>query len=369
MAVYKIYPDKDTFIFTEDNLANAGLDEIIEIGGYSVLGVGQASRGLIKFSTTEIQDVINNKVSGSYQANLKLFLADAYETPVSHSIYVYPVYEHWDQGIGKFGDIPQDSSGTSWRYTKSSQTNPWDIPANAALPTGVTASYNTTYPGGGNWYTGSNGTSLAFSQSFEAKSNLDINIDITPAVTLHYTGSIANNGFIIKLEDALEFSTTRVLRHKYFSSDTNTIYPPELEFKWNDTDYQSTGTLLDTTEAVVQVSNNLGEYKDDGKYRFRLHARPRFPTRQFSTTSIYKTNYRLPQASYYAIKDEFTEQLVVDFDTTYTAISNDSNGPYFDLYMNSLQPERFYRILIKTEIDGNTVTLSDKSTFKVVRNV
>ena len=43
MAIYRIFPDKDTTIFTEQNTGNAGKDEIIEVGGYpsSIDGVGQ----------------------------------------------------------------------------------------------------------------------------------------------------------------------------------------------------------------------------------------------------------------------------------------------------------------------------------------
>jgi hypothetical protein len=36
--------------------------------------------------------------------------------------------------------------------------------------------------------------------------------------------------------------------------------------------------------------------------------------------------------------------------------------------MNGLQPERYYRLLIKTTIDGSTSVLDDGITFKVVRN-
>jgi hypothetical protein len=34
MAIYKIFPEKDTFISTEVPTGNAGKDEIIEIGTY-----------------------------------------------------------------------------------------------------------------------------------------------------------------------------------------------------------------------------------------------------------------------------------------------------------------------------------------------
>ena len=39
MAVYKLFPDKDNFIFTEVPTANAGYDEMIELGSYPVLEI------------------------------------------------------------------------------------------------------------------------------------------------------------------------------------------------------------------------------------------------------------------------------------------------------------------------------------------
>ncbi len=60
--------------------------------------------------------------------------------------------------------------------------------------------------------------------------------------------------------------------------------------------------------------------------------------------------------------------MVIPFDNNFTKISCDSTGPYFDLYMDGLQPERFYRILIKTVLDGTTTVVNNNSTFKVIRN-
>jgi hypothetical protein len=60
--------------------------------------------------------------------------------------------------------------------------------------------------------------------------------------------------------------------------------------------------------------------------------------------------------------------MVFDFDTTYTKISADNTSNYFDIYMDGLQPERYYRLLIKTEIDGSTSIVDTDQTFMVVRN-
>ena len=57
---------------------------------------------------------------------------------------------------------------------------------------------------------------------------------------------------------------------------------------------------------------------------------------------------------------------VVDFDSNYTKISADYSSSYFDVYMNGLEPERYYTILIKTILDGTTKVFDEDIMFKVV---
>jgi hypothetical protein len=372
MAIYRIFPQQDAFIFSETPIGNSGMDEILEIGGYAdISGAGEASRILIQFDSTEISDIVTNKIgSSNYSASLGVYLADAYQVPVNTVIYTYPVYSTvgWDNGTGKYGDIPTNTSGVSWQYQKAGEVNTWPT---TQLPSGVTYSTVGSKPGGGAWCISSGSVNLEFTQSNTIKSTYDIDINVTNAVKLWNAGNIVNNGFILKLSSSLEFNTSSSIRLKYFGADTNTIYPPYLEFKWNDTTY-NTGSLstLNNNLATIRIGNNKGEYVDTGKQRFRITAQPKYPVRTFSTSSVYLINHALPVESYWGIRDENTEEMVINFDNTFTKISCDSTGPYFDIYMDGLQPERYYRILIKSTIDGSTTVVSDSNNniFKVVRN-
>jgi len=369
MAVYRIFPEKDTFISTEVPTGNAGKDEIIEIGGYAdIADTGETNRLLVQYSTSEIQDVLTSKIgAATYSASLHLYLADAYEIPVNYSLYAYPVSGTWDGGVGKFGDVPVNTTGVSWQYRLAGETGAWTT---ALFSTGVTGSYKAgTVAGGGTWYTGSAGINLEFTQSHTLNSTNDVDINVTEAIKLFNSGTIGNNGFIVKLPNDLEYNTTSSIRLKYYGVDTNTIYPPFLEFKWDDSTY-STGslTILSNSQAIVNLTNNKGKYVDNGKQRFRVSARPKYPVRSFTTSSAYLTNYALPSASYWGLRDENTEEMVVDFDTKFTKISCDSNGAFFDVYMDGLQPERYYRILVKTTLDGSTTVVDNQNVFKVVRN-
>ena len=76
MAVYKIFPEKDSTIYSEFPSMNTGLDEIIEASTFYNSISPEVSRYLIKFSQTEIEDIIDNKIgTANFQVNLRNYIA------------------------------------------------------------------------------------------------------------------------------------------------------------------------------------------------------------------------------------------------------------------------------------------------------
>ena len=101
--------------------------------------------------------------------------------------------------------------------------------------------------------------------------------------------------------------------------------------------------------------------------RFRINCRPKYPVRTYRTGSWYTENYVLPSSSYYAIQDLDTNEYVVDFNETYTKISADDVSSYFYVYMNGLEPERYYQVLVKTYVDNEVLVYKDRGfQFKVI---
>jgi hypothetical protein len=363
MAVYKIFPEKDATLYSISPSENTGLDEILELSTTYDNQVTYASRPVIQFNQNEITDIISNKISGSaWQSNLRLFLARASNIPLNYDLYCYPISGSWNMGTGHYQDSPEAIDGVSWKYRTASGSSAWSL---SSFDNNVTASYPTLQPGGGTWY-----NDVFATQSFSYITSKDINLNVTDTVNLFVSGTIINNGFIIKKDDALEFSSEDAFDLKYFSIDTHTIYPPCLEFKWNDFTTVLTGSLtssiVTTSDFKLTLPNNSGYFHEGSISKIRVNTRPKYPTRTYSTSSIYTTNYFLPTASYYAIKDLDTNEFVVDFDTTYTKISADSTSNYFTIYMNGLEPERYYKFLIKTVIDGQTIISDDSYYFKVI---
>jgi hypothetical protein len=365
MAIYKIFPEKNNTLYSYYSTLNAGLDEILELSTFeSILGTNEVSRPIIKFPTDEINDIISNKIgTASFDCYLKAYLANASELPLNYTIYSHPLATDWNVGTGRLGNSPTTTDGSSWEYKDQNGGDEWFI--SGSFPSNTTGSYNPTGKvGGGLWWTESN---YIATQSFTKKSSKDIELKVTNTVNAWHNGDIDNYGFIIKHEEFLEFTTSSKFETKYFSGNTHTIYPPCLELRWDDSLYDSSLIQITSTDIVASLGNNLNEYQQDTIYRFRVNVRDKFPTRAFQTTSIYLNNKILPSSSYWSIKDLDTEEIVVDYDTMYTKISADNEGNYFDIYMNGLEPERYYQILLKTIIGGSILILDDNYYFKVKR--
>jgi hypothetical protein len=343
MAVYKIFPEKDTFISSYRSTQNFGRDEILEISNETEITSINAdvTRALIQFPTSQIIDLVNNRISGSsFASYLKLFLANA-TLPIDYTIFGYPISQSWDMGLGRSANDPITTEGCTW---VSTGTINWDVSGSDFI------------------------TNPFSSQSFTYIDSKDINMNLTSITRLWYSGSIQNNGILLKLSSSIENSTIPLIT-KFFSMDTHTIYPPQLEFRWDDSLYNTTLTQLTASNFNSVISNNKAEFEEDTIYTFRLKSRDKFPARAFTTSSVYLNTKALPSTTYWALKDVKTEEMIVDFDTNYTKVSCDNTSNYFKLYMNGLEPERYYQILIKTILsNGETIVIDDKSNyFKIVR--
>lgn len=361
MAVYKIFPEKSATLYSYYPTLNSGIDEILDFSTYyTIEGTNEVSRPIIKFSQDDINEVstlVNNASSSIY---LRLSLANASQLPLDYTIHCHPLAVDWNVGTGRLSDSPIITDGVSWAFTTELSGSTWFD----STISGTTGSYNNNI-GGGLWYTSS---FYEATQSFTRISSKDIELNITNIAGAWFDNVIENNGVILKHDSSLEFTTASKFETKYFSGNTHTIYPPCLEVRWDDWSY-NTGSLSVATSPniVATLANNQSEYQQDSVQRFRVNVRERYPARAFTATSVYLNNKALPTASYYSIKDLDTEEIVVDYDTIYTKVSCDSTGMYFDVYMNGLEPERYYKILIKTTIDGSTLVLDDNYFFKVVR--
>lgn len=370
MAIYRLFPSKDATLYTRVDDLNTGADAMLELGTDKF---GNAMRSIIQFDQTEVNSTIDDiiQTTGSYTASLRVYVANAENLGEDAQVYVLPVAESWTEGVGHYADAPYNSLGVSWKYRNGSAV--WDTSQYASVDDGVTTgggtwrlTANTNYPEG--VYTGSAQTvSITSSYDHTYRGSLDIEADMTPFIRTTYHSEFTNNGMLLRM-NVEEFSTGSLSYMQLFSRDTNTIYYPHLEFKWDDSSYSSTLTELDTNTSDIIIKDVRESYTDSGKVRFRIHARPKYPTKVFRTTNTYLTNYKLPSASYWGIQDEATGEMVIDFDTVGTKISADDTSSYFDVYMDNLFVERYYKLIIKTTLDGATQIVTSDKAFKLAEN-
>lgn len=369
MAVYQAFASADATIYSRYASKNTGRDQVLEVSAknsqdgtrflfrnpltenpyytYDLAANDNYSttdayfpekdirRALLQFSPAEIaklQTFASQSISGSWQANLRLYLATAQNLSTTYSLEAYPLSQSWEMGTGTYAQVPESRNGVSWTYTGPYQNSP---------------AWTTT---GSSFITSSSG-----SQFFDYMSNKDINMNVSAIVNRWFSGSIPNYGILVKHPSYIEENTASFVDLKFFSIDTHTIYPPTLQFMWDDAYYYPQGTNYVLNDQItIVLANNLGQFKQNQVYKMRTAVRYTYPPRTFSTSSAYLQQLYLPENSYWALQDVKTEEMVIDFDTRFTKLSADSIGNYFTLYTSGLEVNRFYRILIKTNIYSTT---------------
>ena len=350
---YFVTASKDASIYLQQPTQNTGLDEILEVSKVYYGNLKDIARSLIKFETTPLSSSIVSGEETMSQAELILRECEANEIPNDYEIYAFPVSESWDMGIGtRFDDITTD--GCSWETRK---TNINWLVGSASLES--SGSFNGK---GGMWFTGSSAT-----QSFSYES-ADIVMDVTTAMNSWISGSLPNEGFIIKHDSEKENDTIDYGQLKFFSKETNTIYQPKIRIGWDDSIFV-TGSLtaLEADDINVTFKRLKTRYKIGSKPEIRVFAREKYPLKTYTNQYAYTDVYYLPTSSCYQIKDIVTEEVVVPFGD-YTKLSCDANGNYFNLNLTNWEPNRNYYIEIKIDRDGVIEYFADKDlTFTVER--
>jgi len=377
MAHYFLFPEKDATIYShpQRSILNSSLDEILTITDEDYLGRKYPSRILIQFNNNEVNNVINNKVTGDFSASLHLWQTEHVNLALDQHLELYPLAESWNNGTGRYNNIPVSSDGVSWDHPISTDDGgTWDI---SSYGTGITGSWSASAAGGGSWYTGSG---FEVNKTYGYGDVLDLSFDVTLPIIKHYSGSylsatypdgVDNNGFILKRSSSQEFNDIEDGALNFFSLDTHTIYPPYLDISWDDsvynTEFATDDTILKSGDIFVTLRNNKEKYKKEEEITFRLNVRELYPTRRFVTSSNYLDIKYFTSKSYYSLIDYATEETIIPFDE-YTKLSADNQGMYFKLYMNGLQEGRYYKLLFKHENNDGITIFDENYYFNITRS-
>ena len=110
----------------------------------------------------------------------------------------------------------------------------------------------------------------------------------------------------------------------------------------------------------------MPEYKYNTKTRFKINAKNSYVAKTFYEELQSGEVYYLPDSAYYSIVDAYSSRIMIPF-SDYKKISLGETGHYFDVSLSGFMPERFYKILFKVIIDGETQYVEPDSQFKVVK--
>jgi hypothetical protein len=337
---------KDASIYLQQPNQNTGLDEILEISKIYYGGIKDVSRSFIQFSlNTFSSSLVNGDITMS-SAELILHEAESSEIPLSYTIYVHPVSQSWEMGIGtRFDEITTD--GITWN-SKSTGVN-WLGATSLSLDS--TGSYNGR---GGTWY-----TSSVCTQSFDYETS-DLNVDVKPILETWLSGSLPNNGFIIKHSSNYENDVNDYGQLKFFSKETNTIYQPKIRIGWDDSTFE-TGSLSELTSDDIHVTFKRlkTRYKVNSKPEIRVFGREKYPLKTYTNLYSYNDLKYLPSTTYYQIRDVVTDEVVIPF-SDYSKVSCSDAGNFFRLNLNNWETNREYYIEIKVDRDGVIEYFSDK---------
>jgi hypothetical protein len=358
MAYYFITASKDASIYLQQPDQNTGLDEILDISKVYFGNIKDISRALIKFDLDALAQTISIGDAVIDSVKLSLRETESQEIPLRYTILAYPISGSWEMGNGtRFDKI--STTGVNWKYREGDSNIDW-------LPNGL-ASGSDSNPNdgtGGTWYTAS-----AASQSFNYQS-ADLNIDVKDIVELWLSGSLPNEGFILKHTNQYENDTNDYGILKFFGKETNTIYQPKLVIGWDDQIF-NTGSLqpvdLEDGEVVIRVKPLTKEYKLNTTKIIRLVGREKYPLKTFANAFATDVVKYLPSTTYYQIKDYESNDVIIPF-SDYSKVSCDSNGNYIKFDFTNWQPNRVYKIEFKIETESDTIHFDDKITFKIVEN-
>lgn len=348
---YFLTASKDSSIYLQQPTQNTGRDEILEVSKTYYGNLKDVAHSLIKFDTNELSTLIGSGEVTMSSAELILRECESLEIPLEYTLYAYQVSQSWEMGIGtRFDDI--STEGVSWE--KRTTTDNWLV---GGYTTGTTGSFNGK---GGTWYTGSEVT-----QIFDYNSS-DINMDVTEPMNNWLSGSIPNEGWIIKHSSEVENDTDDYGQLKFFSKETNTIYQPKVKIGWDDSSFE-TGSLNELTNDDIHVTFKRlkTRYKLGSKPEIRVFGREKYPLKTYSNLYAYNDLKYLPSTTYYQIKDVITDEVIIPF-SDYSKVSCDSSGNFFKLNLHNWEFNREYYIEIKVDRNGVVEYFEDKDlTFTV----
>jgi len=365
---YFIKANQDTYIssgsdiITGDSFTkqNFGQDQILELKKvFYNEGFLYPTRLLIQFDLTKLSSsLVNNEITNP-EYYLRLYESEGNKNlSATYNLAAYPVSQSWDEGVGKFGDSPRTTDGSSWKYSFNRRGDTFISWSNSDGSEALGSSYVTEY---------------FATQSFSYESP-DVNMNVTPIVNFWLgkaSTGIGNNGLMLRFSGSHETVTgseeTKYGEMKFFSAQTNTIFSPKLEVRWDDhkpCTGSNTGSLqaLDMSgesDNLLYMKGLRQEYKPTETVKFRVGSRKRYIQKSFTTSVQTVTGSYIAEGSgSYSIVDIASGETIIPF-SAYTSMSCDSVSNYFIQRLDEFETNRVFKILYRLKYNDTQEQIFD----------
>lgn len=412
--IYSIYPNRDATLYTDYPTQNTGLSEIIELSQYQYISssivTSSISRIVMQFDIDNIRENISNgTINTSPEYFLNLYITEEYQIPLNYTINVYPISESWEMGTGRRDNIPITTNGVSWTYrdgiTAWSQSGgtyidsftgsvsmSYDIKDVRINVTNIVTQWISGNIDNNGFILIRNDESGSFTNSYIKFFSRDTHTVYPPKLEVCWDDSI----YIAPSSSYATHSTTTTVfsRNNYdftlsprqLTFDSKTIIDTITPIIYTTQSYADASGIgyitsasihyyvttydilpVNVNDAAIYIKNPQSNYNQHSKEIIRLNSRTKYPGLTFSTSSGYYEIRYLPTSSYYSIVDARTNDPIIPFDDNYTKFSLDSNGHFFNIWFDSLQPERWYKFVFKI-VDNEIEKYFDNNyIFKVKR--
>lgn len=349
MAVVRLHPTKSNTLYSSNVYLNAGRDQIIELTSDKL----DISRILLGFDFSTVSDIFD-AMEGEWTANLILYMANASNLPEIYTVKALNIFSDWNEGTGNYLNIPITSESSTWKYSNVGSNLEWNTTGGAIM------SYNPSTVGGGNWYS----TPESESDINKHSSN-ELVIDVTENISKIYYDSLGT-GILLKLDTIHESNYNESINVKYFSEDTNTIYKPVLEIRYNDSiNGQEGNNPLINFDVSVAILNGFSTLSLDDVVRFNVGIKNLFHQKSYTTLYSPIKSLNIPSSSYWQLKDVNTGEIIIKGSPTSTTISNVGDLNYFDFNTKNLYRNRYYSFDIFIIMGSLTKKFTPKYIFNI----
>jgi len=240
---------RDNLLFS-GNLSNMGradtgeLFSIFNSNGISTQSFqNDQSRLLFKF---DIDSILNDSeiLTSSAAYYLRLYnVAHDCTLPRNYTLVVHPLTKSWEEGDGLDIDNYMDTGSANWISASSGVR--WE---------NTGSDFNTSY---------------AYSQTFVSGFE-DLEIDITSLVSVWKSGTLLNNGLIVKFTSSQEYTSQSYYKKSFSMRGTQYWYSrPCIEVRWQDAQFDDRNNSY-ISAAYAPGSDNLNTLYLYNKVRGQL---------------------------------------------------------------------------------------------------